>query len=157
VKIVIRIETAAANKLFLVLTTVTVSLAACRDKAGRSAAAERNSTPLMASFEDLKWTERKGMQFSVVSGDPRTGAFAQIRKVPAGTHKGLHAHSSELREVVISGVVYTGPDSVSARDFGPGSVLVMPANWVHVSGCRAGIDCVFYQEGKGKFDYHPVR
>ncbi len=34
----------------------------------------------------------------------------------------------------------------------------MPANWVHVSGCRAGSDCVFYQEGKGKFDFkkrHP--
>jgi hypothetical protein len=29
----------------------------------------------------------------------------------------------------------------------------MPANWVHVSGCRAGNDCLFYQEGKGKFDF----
>jgi len=26
-------------------------------------------------------------------------------------------------------------------------------NWVHVSGCRADSDCVFYQEGKGKFDF----
>jgi hypothetical protein len=29
-------------------------------------------------------------------------------------------------------------------------------NWVHVSGCRAGSDCVFYQEGKGKFDFKPA-
>jgi hypothetical protein len=32
----------------------------------------------------------------------------------------------------------------------------MPAGWVHVSGCRAGRDCVFYQEGKGKFDFKPA-
>jgi hypothetical protein len=33
---------------------------------------------------------------------------------------------------------------------------MMPANWVHVSGCRAGSDCVFYQEGTDKFDFKPV-
>jgi hypothetical protein len=32
----------------------------------------------------------------------------------------------------------------------------MPANLAHVSGCRAGSDCVFYQEGKGKFDFNPA-
>jgi len=58
--------------------------------------------------------------------------------------------------VIISGVWYTGADSASARDFGPGSIVVMPANWVHVSGCRSGSDCVFYQERKGKFDFKPA-
>jgi hypothetical protein len=33
---------------------------------------------------------------------------------------------------------------------------MMPADWVHVSGCRSGSDCVFYQEGKGKFDFKPT-
>lgn len=145
------------NRLFLMLTAMSVSITGCSDKAGGSAAAEnKSSAPLMVSFADLKWTKRKDMQFAVLSGDPKTGAYTEIRKVPAGTGKGLHAHSSELRDVVISGVVYTGPNSAAARDFGPGSVIVMPANWVHVSGCRAGSDCVFYQEGKGKFDYHPA-
>jgi len=40
--------------------------------------------------------------------------------------------------------------------FGPGSVVVMPGDWMHVSGCRAGTDCLFYQEGKGKFDFKPA-
>ena len=47
-----------------------------------------HNVPLMMSFTDLKWVElpeRKGMQFAVLSGDPKTGAYAQIRKVPAGT------------------------------------------------------------------------
>ena len=39
-------------------------------------------TPLMVSFWELKWTdlpERKGMQFAVLSGDPKTGAYTQMR------------------------------------------------------------------------------
>jgi hypothetical protein len=120
---------------------------------------QENRTPFMVSFADLKWVElpeRKGMQFAILSGDPKTGPYTQMRKVRAGTDNELHSHSSEIRNVIISGVWYTGPDAASARDFGPGSVVVMPAEWVHVSGCRAGADCVLYQEGKGKFDFKPA-
>jgi hypothetical protein len=124
-----------------------------------AAAAESDKVPMMVSFAELKWTElpeRKGMQFSVLSGDPKVGQYTQLRRVPAGTDNPLHAHSSELTNVIISGVWYTGADAASARDFGPGSVVMMPASWVHVSGCRAGSDCVFYQDGKGKFDFKPI-
>jgi quercetin dioxygenase-like cupin family protein len=120
---------------------------------------EPNSAPLMVSFRELKWTalpERAGMEFAILSGDPRVGQYTQMRRVPAGTDNPLHAHSSELTNVIISGVWYTGADASSAKDFGPGSVVRMPANWVHVSGCRAGSGCVFYQDGKGKFDFKPV-
>ena len=115
--------------------------------------------PMMISFTDLKWVELpqvKGTQFAALSGDPKTGPFTQMRKIPAGTDNGSHSHSSEITMVVISGVLYVGPDAASAKDFGPGSVIVMPADWVHVSGCRPGSDCIFYQEGKGKFDYKPA-
>ena len=111
----------------------------------------------MQSFETLAWSalpERPGMLFAVLSGDPKTGPYTQLRKVPAGTVNPLHTHSNDLTNVVISGTWYTGSDDASARDFGPGSVIFMPGNWIHVSGCRPGAECVFYQDGKGKFDYH---
>jgi quercetin dioxygenase-like cupin family protein len=117
---------------------------------------QERKVPLMVSFTDLTWVElpeRRGMRFALLSGDPKTGAYTQIRKVPAGTDNPLHSHSSEITNVIISGVWYTGPNSTSAKDFGPGSVITMPADWVHVSGCRPGSECVFYQEGKGKFDF----
>src|SRR4029453_15347311 len=88
-----------------------------------------NKAPLMVSFTDLRWgelPERKGMQFPLLSGDPKTGPYTQIRRVPGGTDNPLHAHSSEIKNVIISGVWYTGPDAASAKDFGPGSVVVMP-------------------------------
>ena len=62
------------------------------------------------------------MQFAALSGDPRTGAYTQIRRVPALTANPLHSHSNEIKNVIISGVWYTGADVPSARDFGPGSV-----------------------------------
>ena len=148
------------TRLFVMMVAAGLATAALADEAARPAAAENpGGTPLMVSFSDLKWTElpeRKGMRFAVLSGDPKNGAYTQMRKVPAGTQNPLHTHSSELKNVIISGVWYTGPDLASAGDFGPGSVIVMPANWVHVSGCRTGSDCVFYQEGKGKFDFRPA-
>jgi len=124
-----------------------------------TAAAAESKAPVMVTFAELKWRElpeRKGTQFAVLSGDPRVGSYTQMRRVPGGTDVPLHAHSSEITNVIISGVFYMGADVASARDLGPGSVVVLPANWVHVSGCRAGGDCVFYQEGKGKFDYKPI-
>lgn len=120
---------------------------------------KETSTPMMISFSELKWTslpERPGMQFALLSGDPKTGPYTQMRKVPAGTDNPLHSHSSEVKNVIISGVWYTGTDATTAKDFGPGSVVLMPGNWVHVSGCRTGSDCLFYQEGKGKFDFKPT-
>ena len=120
---------------------------------------QESKAPIMISFTDLKWVELsqvKGTQFAALSGDPKTGPFTQMRKIPAGTDNGLHSHSSEIKMVVISGVLYVGPNVASAKDFGAGSVIVLPADWVHVSGCRPGSDCVFYQEGKGKFDYKPA-
>ena len=144
------------NRFFVMLAAVFFWAPVFADEA---APKEDGKAPLMVSFTDLKWTElpeRKGMQFAVLSGDPKKGEYTQMRKVPAGTDNPLHAHSSELKNVIISGVWYTGVDATSARDFGPGSIVMMPANWVHVSGCRAGRNCVFYQEGKGKFDFKPA-
>jgi quercetin dioxygenase-like cupin family protein len=124
-----------------------------------SVASEPSARPVMVSFHDLKWTalpERAGMEYAVLSGDPKAGPYTEMRRVPAGTDNPPHAHSSEVTNVIISGVWYTGVDATSARDFGAGSVVRMPANWVHVSGCRAGSNCVFYQDGRGRFDFKPV-
>src|SRR4029453_12928792 len=148
------------NRFFLVMAAIAFSMSSCATREGKSPrAANEQPLPLMVSFEDLKWTElpeRKGMQFAVLSGDPKTGPYTQIRKVPAGTDNPLHSHSAEIKNVIISGVWYTGANTASAKDFGPGSLVIMPGGWVHVSGCRSGSDCVFCQEGKGNFDFKPA-
>lgn len=90
-----------------------------------------------------------------IAAIPARSAVQPDAQGAAGTDNPLHTHGGELKNVIISGVWYTGADSVSARDFGPGSVVVMPGDWPHVSGCRSGSDCLFYLEGQGKFDFRP--
>lgn len=143
----------------IVLAAIAVACTSIRLLGDDGAQTPDGRTPFMVSFNELKWVElpeRKGMQFALLSGDPRTGPYTQIRKVPAGTDNPLHSHSTEIKNVIISGVWYTGANTALAKDFGPGSVVIMPGDWVHVSGCRSGSDCVFYQEGKGKFDFKPA-
>ena len=147
------------KRFFLSVVAGALVMAALALVPPSAAGSNGNDKPMMVSFQDLKWTvlpERMGMEYSLLSGDPKVGAYTEIRKVPAGTDNPKHRHSSEIKNVIVSGTWYTGADAASAKDLGPGSIVVMPADWVHVSGCRAGSDCVFYQEGKGKFDYKPV-
>jgi quercetin dioxygenase-like cupin family protein len=141
------------------MATLSFAMLALSEEVVKPVAEREGNSPLMVSYADLKWVElpeRKGMQFAVLSGDSKTGPYTQMRRVPAGTDNPLHTHSSQIKNVIIQGVWYTGVNLAAAKDFGPGSIIVMPADWVHVSGCRPGSDCVFYQEGKGKFDYRPA-
>ena len=120
---------------------------------------QESRTPFMVSLTDLKWValpEEEGHAICPSLGRSQNRALYADAEGPAGTDNGLHSHSSEIKNVIISGVWYTGPDAASAKDFGPGSVVLMPGDWMHVSGCRAGTDCLFYQEGKGKFDFKPA-
>ena len=147
------------KRLVGLMAALSVAMLALSEEVVRAAAERGSSSPLMLSYAELKWValaERQGMQFAVLTGDPKTGPYTQMRRVPAGTDNPLHTHSSEIKNVVIRGVWYTGASSAAAKDFGPGSIIVMPADWVHVSGCRIGNECVLYQEGKGKFDYLPA-
>jgi len=115
---------------------------------------------LMRAFGELGWVvlqEKPGMEFAPLTGDHTKGPYTQMRRVRAGTDMPMHTHEFEITDVVISGLWYAGADMASAKDFVAGSVIVIPPHWPHVSGCRPGSDCVFYHEGKGKFDSTPVR
>ena len=51
--------------------------------AGDESKALPTKAPIMQSFDDLKWSalpERPGMQFAVLTGDPKAGPYTQIRK-----------------------------------------------------------------------------
>jgi len=76
-------------------------------------------TPMMQSFDDLKWStlsERPTMKFAILTGDPQSGPYTQVRKVPAGTSNPLHSHSSDLTNVIISGTWYTGAANCGAAE-----------------------------------------
>jgi quercetin dioxygenase-like cupin family protein len=144
------------TKLWMVLGVLCLTTAAFGDDSGKAAKKAKGEVILPAA--DLKWTDMpiKGAQHAPLWGDMDKGAFGALIKFPAGTNIPLHTHSSSLKLVVVSGTVYTGADMASAKDLGPGSYALQPAGWTHVTGCRAGADCVFLTEANGKFDMKPV-
>ena len=150
------------------VATLTIVIQHSSSKSDQKPAAQSsctNSIPpdkgiLTRSFDDLKFTplpDNPLMAFAPITGDQNGGAYTEVRRVRAGADMPVHTHNVEITDVVIKGLWYAGADMVSAKNFGPGSVIVIPAKLPHVSGCRAGSDCVFYHEGKGKFDFTPVK
>src|SRR5262245_62367300 len=108
------------NRFFLRLVAGSLAATPAHRAVSTAAAAQSEKAPMMVSFGELKWRdlpERKGTQFAALSGDPRVGPYTQMRRVPAGTDNPLHAHSSEITNVVISGVLYTGATDDHIRDF----------------------------------------
>jgi quercetin dioxygenase-like cupin family protein len=125
-----------------------------------SAAGAKKKSPKTLTPADLKWTDvprMKGIQAAPLWGNANKGAHGRFIKFAGGTDNPLHTHTSTLHTVVVSGTFYSGADAASAKDAGAGSYSETPGGWKHVSGCRAGADCVIYEESRGKFDFKPVK
>src|SRR5437588_7946528 len=122
-------------------------------------AAKKAKAPMTMTPADLKWTDvpgMKGLQSATVWGDANKGAHGRFIKFAGGTDNPLHKHTNDLRSVVVSGTFYVAADAASAMDLPSGSASFTPGGWNHVSGCRAGADCVIYSESTGKFDSVPA-
>jgi len=77
----------------------------------------------------------KGVVVSVVYGNPQTGPFMALIKVPAGVTIAPHRHSGEEAAVVVAGSCVIGQgDKVDARkgtELGPGSSYTLAARTPH--------------------------
>jgi quercetin dioxygenase-like cupin family protein len=154
-------------KLCLTLGTILLATAALADEpadAGVATAAgakppKKPKVPVFISPSDLKWTETpgaQGVQVAPIRGNMTKGAYRVMAKFPAGTKHPLHTHSGDLEVVVISGTFLYGADDASTKEFGPGSYAFIPGGTKHVSGCKAGAECILFQEGAEKFDMVPA-
>ncbi len=143
------------------MTKIVLALAVlCLASAALGAEAKKAKGPVVMTAADLKWADvpnMKGIQFAPAWGNAAKGAHGRFIKFAGGTDNPLHTHTNTLRNVVLAGTFYTGADAGSAKDVGAGSYLQVPGGWKHVSGCRAGSDCVIYEESTGKFDFKPVK
>jgi len=158
------------TKLCTMLGALCLATAALADEAPKAAAAmeakpaeaakpKKAAAPAFITPADLKWVDvpnMKGIQFAPVWGDAQKGAHGRFIKFAGGTDNPLHHHTSDLRNVVVSGTFYTGADAASAKDMPAGSFALVPGGWKHVSGCRAGADCVIFEWSTGKFDMVPA-
>jgi len=127
--------------------------------AGEATAAKKAKAPVVVSAPDLKWNEpadSHGVKIATIRGNMTKGGYRVMVKFPPGTSNPVHTHSGDVEVVVIGGTFLYGADDASAKDLGPGSYAFIPGGTKHVSGCKAGAECVVYQSGTEKFDMTPV-
>jgi quercetin dioxygenase-like cupin family protein len=130
------------------LLTTSVLLA-CVLIATRSAGAESLSPKTFGSVrpEALKFEPfpafPPGAKLVVVVGDPtKPGPYVVRVTVPNGVKMMPHTHPEDRIYTVISGVFYIGLgkvfDPAKLVAYGPGSVVVLPANTPHFHWARSG-------------------
>jgi quercetin dioxygenase-like cupin family protein len=109
---------------------------------------------------DVKWSEMKGgppgIMYADLWGHIDKGAYGSLIKLPAGLKNPLHTHSSDTKLVVVSGTFLYTPEGGTEQRLGPGSYLMVPGGLKHLSGVSDDGPCEVFQEGPGKFDFHPA-
>ena len=109
---------------------------------------------------DIKWTENaamKGMWIAPLWGDPSKGAYGALKKVAAGMDFGWHTHTADQKVVAISGAFDFQVEGQEAKVLVPGSYVFLPGGTKHHSACKAGSDCVYFEEQPGKSDFVPAK
>lgn len=109
---------------------------------------------------DVKWVESpamKGLSIATLWGDPSQGAYGVFKKVPGGSDLGWHTHSSDQKVVGIAGTFDFQIDGQDPKVLSTGSYVFMPGGVKHSAKCRAGADCVYFEESQGKSDYIPAK
>src|SRR5436190_8018699 len=150
----------------LILAATLAASAAFADDAAKPAEAAKPAAkpkkamaPMEITAADVKWGEMKdsgGIMFAALTGDSSKGPFTAFVKFPAGMMQAQHTHTANVKVVVVSGTLMGGADAASAKEFGPGSFRLVPSGWKHMTGCKAGADCVVFIDASAKFDQVPA-
>ncbi len=93
---------------------------------------------------------------AVLWGDPMSGPFGALLKVPAGFESPMHRHSNDERVVVLTGRSVHWTDSESREDapvMAAGDFMTMSASTNHVSAATDDEDCLEFITMDGPFDF----
>ena len=112
-------------------------------------------------LDDYVWrlvdpTNPNGPQMATLWGDPTSGAYGALLRVPAGFESPMHRHSHDERVVVIRGTSVHWTEG-ETREMAPlmttGDYMLMPAGINHISAAAPGEDCIEFITQDGPFDF----
>lgn len=127
-----------------------------------SAADTALQAPLPVPAADLKWIDldpsgAPGVKIAHLWGDHRSGPFGAFFRLPGGFSAPLHAHTHEMKLVIVSGTYIQGPEGKPEFRLGPGSYLFQPGGrYWHTTRCDPASECLFFVESDGAFDLQPA-
>ncbi len=119
------------------------------------ARARGTETAVLWPADDIKWSDSPavaGAKTAVLWGDPKTGGYGALRRIPAGSGLPAHTHTHDQRVVVVTGTIALSVGDGPARKLGSGSYAFVPGGAVHSVDCLAGADCISFEEQDGASD-----
>lgn len=126
---------------------------------GAQAQADAAKPAVMWPAADIKWTDNpaiKGAKIAVLWGDPKTGAYGALKKMPGGNTLTLHTHTYDQKVIILGGTVVLTMEGGAHKEMGAGSYAFIPGGAKHTAECKAGADCLYFEEQQGKSDINFV-
>lgn len=123
--------------------------------------AHNPTTPTLMPFEHLEWhpvdpTQPAGPQIAALWGNPTSGAFGALLRVPAGFESPMHSHSQDERVVQLRGrsTHWTQDEArETAPTMTPGDFMTMPRGVQHVSATVGKEESIEFITMDGAFDF----
>ena len=117
--------------------------------------------PTILKLTDLDWRPLDpgnpgGPQMAALWGDPTSGPYGALLRLPGGFESPIHSHSLDERVVVIRGTALhwiEGEDRAAAQAMLAGDYIVMPGGVKHASAAAPGEECVEFITQDGAFDF----
>jgi len=116
--------------------------------------------PVVKPASDLKWTavpNVQGAKVAVLWGDPKTGAYGAFKKIPGGGNLPMHTHSNDQKTILVTGTVVLEIQGQPPKELAAGSYAFIPAGLPHKANCKAGAECLYFEEQPGPSDMKPVK
>lgn len=114
---------------------------------------------VVSPASEMKWMENPGVpgaKMAVLWGDPKTGGYGAVKKVPAGAVLGLHTHAHDQKAVTLSGTMEFNFEGEPKKDLSSGSYVFIPGGAPHEATCKAGAECVYFEESAFAADFKPA-
>lgn len=129
---------------------------------GLSLAAQAESVEIVLP-ENLQWRSEPaapGAAVATVQGNPKTGAYVIRARFEQGARSKPHRHPDTRTITVLQGRYFfaTGTrfDDTQLKGYGPGTLLVVPANTPHYSAAPEG-EVIVQESGNGPTALEPVQ
>jgi quercetin dioxygenase-like cupin family protein len=118
-------------------------------------AAQQGKTAVVWPAADIKWSDNPaipGATIGVLWGNPKTGAYGALKTLPAGSTLRLHTHTHDQKLLVVAGTITLSIFGGASKDLGPGSYAFVPGGLKHSADCKAGAQCMYFEEQPGASD-----
>jgi len=129
--------------------------------AGLAAVAATAATePVIKAGSDLKWVAVplvQGAKSAVLWGDPKKTAYGAFKKIPGGGNLAMHTHTNDQKTILITGTIVLEIQGQPAKELTAPSYAFIPAGIPHKANCKAGAECLYFEEQPGPSDMKPVK